>query len=50
MDYMVKNGIASKNSDADRNQVVKARQEVLNKSTSTKKINTKRSNNSQSIK
>ena len=50
MDYMVKNGLAKKNTDAERIETVNARREVLNKSTGTKKINTKRSNNSQSIK
>lgn len=50
MDYMVKNGHARKTTDAERVETVKARQEVLNKSIGTKKVNTKRSNGSQSIK
>lgn len=51
MDYMVANGIATKNTDIQSEKITKARKEVLEKTGKiSKKINPKRSNNRQSIK
>lgn len=50
MDYMLKNGVAKPTAEPDKENVVKARREVLSKSSVNKKISSKRSNNSQSIK
>ena len=50
MDYMVKNGIAKKTTDAERPQVENARKEVLRRELGNRKVETKKRNNSQTIK